>query len=647
MLSLKPVEFDGVSVWAKDGLLTVSTGRIERCWKWTGSGLVTVGLKDLSGEREWINREPEWGSDWSVPGVDGEQDAKLLSLTAEKSTDEGFTSEHIAVTAEIEYPDAGVILKYVIWVYPGAQGLRTQLYVKGKNGAFDEQVNRVDYLPVNIDGLQRRAIGYYSDTQNRHTPETHLLREELVDEAKISWANIFCVEDSRSGLAMVKESHKCVNEAGVNTGEFVADESGISNTGMLIGPDDILEDRYRACWASWTIVYDAGDDARELAIKQFDRTRFPIELSRDMYIKANTWGSGDSGRESRDKGLEVEVLKEIDSVADLGIDGLQIDDGWQQSADSEGAWPDGGIGWRPHPETYPDGWKNVKARAEEKGVRMGLWAISEQISLEELKWNYDQVGFWTWKLDFANLKDVEGIERNISKVREFILYTDHKAEASWDVTEGTPRYGYYWAREYGCMWLSNRKPNSPASVIPKPWLMLRENQEIGRYLNLNKFQLPVQNFERVNREVSDAYKHSHSYEVALGLMGIPVFFQTTYLYEDAARDEIRDLLALYKQHREEMFTSYVFAIGEEPTNEAWAGFQWYHPDRDSGYLMIFRELNNQETEKEIALRFLANEEVQLTDLRSGEEQDLELDENGRGMFSIQNPADFLFCRYEI
>ncbi len=176
--------------------------------------------------------------------------------------------------------------------------------------------------------------------------------------------------------------------------------------------------------------------------------------------------------------------------------------------------------------------------------------------------------------------------------------------------------------------------------------MLREAWELARYVNLNKFQLPIQNVQRVNREKSDAYRHGHSYAVALGLAGIPVFFQSTYLYDDKARDEIRDLLALYKQHREAMFTSYVFPIGDEPSNASWAGFQWVHPHRATGYLLLFRELHNQEPEKRIALRFLAGTTIRVTDLRSQQERMIDVDDDGYGCFSLDRPADFLFGRYE-
>jgi hypothetical protein len=629
----------------EDGLLVVSTGIIERRWKWTGKGLLTVGLRDLRRSREWAAMEPAKECDWSLPSSYPKESAVLEGLVAEESSDDGFTSDHLSVTATVAYPAANLKLKYVIWVYPNAPGIRTQLFVSGDPSiAYTGEV--VDYAPVRAEGLRRRAIGYYNDTQNRHTSETPLIREEIVTASKIDWASILCLEDAQSGMAMVKESHKCVNQPGVYTGDFSIDAHGLSNTGTGFEAKHLRKHRDLACWATWVIVYGAGDCERELAIKQFARLRFPIQLSRDMYIKADTWGSGNSGRESRDKGTEVEVLKEIDSVSDLGLDGLQIDDGWQQSKKADGWKPDGSIGWRPHPEAYPEGWKRVRDRAEAKGIKLGLWTVAESISLDEMKWNYDQAGFWTWKLDFAHFSNPARIKRNISKVRSFLLYTEHNAQMAWDVTEIAPRYGYFWALEYGCVWLSNRKPNFPESTIPKPWLMLRENWELARYVNINKFQLPIQNFQMVNREQSDAYKHSHSYEVALGLAGTPVFFQTTYYYQGKARDEIRDLVARYKAHREEMFTSYVLPIGDEPSNASWSGFQWYHPERDSGYLMIFRELNNQDKEKRVALRFISDTTIRLLDIRTGKERSIKLNGSGEGLFSIETPADFLFCRYE-
>ncbi len=633
------------------GRLTVTTGRVSRQWRWTGAGLATVSLLDVRAGRQWVTGEPTHRCDWSLTGrIDDDSAAELTALSAAESDDEGFTSPHLEVIAEIEYPRAKLTVQYLVWAYPDAPGLRTQLRAKALGGDVSpaaEAPSRCDLIPAVTDGLTRRAIGYYNETQQRNRPETDLLAEEITEKAEVDWASILCLEDTRGGLAVVKESHKCVNQAGYDTGGFTVSPAGLTTTGWGLTAADLLGDRFRGGWATWCVLWTGGDDERELAIKVFDRLRYPVDPATDMYVKANTWGSGDTGRQSRDQAMEANVLAEIDSVAELGIELLQIDDGWQVDPDATGPRPSEKLGWKPHPQVYPRGWANVVARAAEKGVKMAIWAPAQSISLAEMKWNFDRAGFVAWKLDFANLGTYEKLEETMAKVRAFLLYTGHKAHAVWDVTENPPRYGYYWAKEYGCLWLENRKPNHPASVIAVPHLILRDAWQLARYTNLNKFQLPVQNIDRVDREASDAYLHNHPYSVAVTLMGLPVFFQTTRHYTGEARREIRDVLALYKAHREGLFARFLFPIGAKPDNAGFTGFQAYRPADPVGYLMIYRELNAPEPTGTVNVRFLAGQTLELTDLRDGATRTVTVAADGAVPFTIDTPADFAFCRYEV
>ncbi|MGC9342355.1 MAG: hypothetical protein ACP5E3_06625, partial [Bacteroidales bacterium] len=506
---------------------------------------------------------------------------------------------------------------------------------------------RVDYLPFDSRNLNRRYFGYNNDTQNRHTPVTHFLEEKLNSQMRgetVNWASGLSLEDDKEGLILLKESHKCPNQFGVGTGNFRISDSGVENTGTPLRIKEIDEDEYKWSWASWMLVYNGGEDSRELALKQFDRLRFPIDLDRDVYVKADTWGSGTRGTDCRVMGTEVEVLPEIESVADLGIDGLQIDDGWQVGLQASLSSRE--QGWKPHPDVYPDGWKNVKAKAEKFDVKLALWAAGYSISLEELKWNYDQVGFFTWKLDFGLPASYHGLNTMQQKARDFLTYTDHKAQIAWDVTENDPRYGYYWAREFGGMWLSNRKPRFHYRNVPQPWLMLRENWELAKYVNINKFQLPIKNFARVDQNITDAHLHSQSYAVALGLPGTPVFFQTTRYYQGSDRDEVRDLVSIYKKYQKEMFDSYVFPIGQEPTNSSWAGFQWYHPEKSTGYILMFREINNTEPSKSIKLRFIADTDISFTNVVNREKWESKANKSGEIEMSIPEPADFILLKME-
>uniref|UniRef100_UPI0035673941 hypothetical protein n=1 Tax=Pontiella sp. TaxID=2837462 RepID=UPI0035673941 len=128
--------FGPASVKAAGDELVVSSGPVERRWAWTGRGLSTCGLRDLRSGNEWIEQAGDARADWDFPGLT-EGDAKVLSLTARESDDEGFTTRHLEVVAEIEYPQTGVALKYVVWAYPDAPGLRSQIWLKGapKSGA--------------------------------------------------------------------------------------------------------------------------------------------------------------------------------------------------------------------------------------------------------------------------------------------------------------------------------------------------------------------------------------------------------------------------------------------------------------------------------------------------------------------------------
>jgi hypothetical protein len=825
--------FGGASVQASGDELLVSSGAVERRWCWTGRGLVTSGLRDLRSGNEWIDQTGDPRADWDFPGLT-EGDAKLISLTARESDDEGFTSRHLEVVAEIEYSQTGVALKYVIWAYPDAPGLRTQIWLKGEpkagsaakaagNGVsigvvsgkahqipanmpeismvpayqtsnlfhgkevelkiegmdhdrdykamltwwdtgnyarrtqsvtvlsmdaessvqvvpptalpsrrdnkLPEEIafnipadvrvgdmvrvkverevgvnahlfefwvyeegaapsglkingdpqriaalqknapggyhlaaymdcggnnaqaevqavakgNRVDFLPVA--GSRLTAFGYYNDTQHRHTPKDHMCREEALKGSAVDWASVLFAEKGQGGIAWVKESHKCVNRSGVDTGEFISDSKGLHNTGSALSSAYLLPDEYRWCWATWTVLYPENTElARELAMKQFDRARYPVDPDRDVFVKANTWGSGNSGEESMAMAAEKEVLKEINSVADLGIDVLQIDDGWQCGRQKP---PNKARAWHVREDWYPDGWKTVRETAQKKKLKLGLWTAA-YAGLDDLKRNFDDGGFVTWKYDFAHIANYNHLYAHWSKLRSFLLYTDHQARMAVDVTENAPRFGYFWARDFGCVWLSNRKPENPSNTIPKPTLMLRENRELSRYVNLNKFELPIQNFQRVNKQKSDAHLYGHAYEVALGLMGIPTFFQTTYYYEGDARKEIRELVDLYKQHQQELYTRYVFAIGDEPDGASWSGFQWLAPSSDEGYLLIFRERNNSNEQKTLALMNVKEgQQIHLVDLRSGRKGSLAIGENGGVPLQIKRAADFLFLKYSV
>lgn len=645
--------FKEASMTHHESRLTVSTGRFKRSWQWSPRGW-SSGVTGAHG------RSSE--ADWQIPGVTGP--ATLVSVVAHQGNDQGFTSEHLKIVSTIHYPEANIMLQHTIWAYPLAPGLRTQVSLKttGQERLQSTKVeSRSESLPLPKPATHFHAYGYYSDTQNRNRDDTPIykLHSHSSDEFSNNWASVLVVSSNQQHLALVKESHKCINteHGGARTGQFQWNADRLTSTGIGWDPADFTHERYRDCWAHWIIEAEGDFDQLALAIKVFDRLRYPIDPKRDIYIMANTWGSTTHKRDAQIQAREDNVLIEIESQADLGIDVQQIDDGWQ------------GFGydhWRPissntlrtrdeaYPyyqadsyPVYPQGWHKVKALAKKKKLKLGLWA-AHSIPTKDLIWNYDHGNFLYYKIDFARLHTMQQVDELTQRARSLILHSRHQARINWDVTEKSPRVGYFYARDLGNIYLENRKPNRPASVVYHPHLVLRDAWHVSQLLNLNKFQITVQNVDLVNKKVSDAYKYPHDYVVAQTLMGSPIFFQETQYYSPQARQEIRQLLATYKSHRKEMYKGYIFPIGDTPSQSQWSGFQCHTPNKSTGYLTLFRPIQALTSEQAIDLKFHpSGSEFTFENLLTGEKWTALLDDKKHIKFTIPQPAGFLFLRYQV
>ncbi len=641
------------TVFTENDQLIISTGKVERTYQLTPYGLVTKSFRNISSDTEWIKANPKLLCDWSI---DGYSQANLVSLNSFISDDEKFTDSHICVEAEFEYPKNHLMLKYIVWAYPGAEGLRTQIQLKALSG-FDPKREHfiediTETLNFKIGFPEKTAFGYMQGIKTNMDKDI-LTEEKLSPGTKVvDWASGLVMPSGNQGLILVKESNKSTSlpeKWDVATGSFLLNGQTVQVTGAGMYPENLKEDEYLSCWANWVILYEGDADDALLSLKKFDRRRYPVHPDRDIFMMANTWGTEDMRPGCLYAAREENVLKELESVADLGIDILQIDDGWQtaewlpakHSRDHEHKDVIGDY------DVYPDGWGKVKAKAKELNVKLGLWA-AWTAPLDKLKWNYDKGGFSAFKLDFANLNTIERRDGLMSKARELIKYSGYNTCVNWDVTEIPPRAGYFYGREYGNIYLENRKVTTARPPVQYvPYKVLRDAWLLSKYVNLNKFQLTVQNIDMTKDPTkTDAQLHNHPYVVAIALMSSPIFFQETHYYSDKARKQIKPLLSVYKKHREEMYAGYVFPIGNVPDNKSWTGFQNHNPETDSGYLTIFRELNNGEPTKEFSLKFLGNKMIRLTDLTTNLDEVLIL-KNGVAGFTITSPAGFKYYKYEV
>lgn len=642
--------------------LEVNTGAVSRKWCWTGKGLVTTSIRDEVQKKEW-SQLPKVQSDWNLPGAIYETSAaEFISMDIRESNDDGFISDHLEVITHLRYDSARLEVQHIVWIFPDAPGIRTQLRVKALEGFNPEGLpehettrnyyghtlsvpsGRTEYLPLDFSVKNERLYwGYYNDPGSRHDQSRDMLREERVvgypvfQDEDINWASGVGVDYNGGGVCVVKESHKCVNQQGHNTGSFYTGPTGLSVTGWGLQPKEILTDRFRECWATWTIVYSGGNDDMQLALKRFDRARYPVFPERDLMIINDTWGPADPGGAQFTK--EDYLLKEIPLLADLGVDVLRIDDGWQINpwgGDKEVFLPN-----------YPDKWEKIKAACKKHKVELGLWIAVQRAKQQDLLWNLEEAKVVTWKVDFDHLNNREAFENRFSKIREIMKRSWMKTQFSFCPEYADPRYGWYYGKEYGSIYFQNLQEALPEHLTMVAYHVLRQNWLMSKYFNSNKLQVLLQNPKRVDRTRSDAYLHSHAYCFAQGVPFIPVFFQSAQYLDESGRKELKEFIAMYKQHRKELFLSYSFPIGDIPTNDSWAGYQFVNENNDKGYFLLFRELHNQQLKKEVCLKFLAGKNIELTDIRTGKTYKRQVSPTGYLEFEIEQPADYSFIQYKV
>lgn len=73
----------------------------------------------------------------------------------------------------------------------------------------------------------------------------------------------------------------------------------------------------------------------------------------------------------------------------------------------------------------------------------------------------------------------------------------------------------------------------------------------------------------------------------------------------------------------------------------------YIADSNTGYLTIFREINNGEKKKGVNLHFIKNKTIELVNLLTRERINTRVDGDGIIDFEIENPADFRFYKWRI
>lgn len=323
-------------------------------------------------------------------------------------------------------------------------------------------------------------------------------------------------------------------------------------------------------------------------------------LCKELVTMSNTWGDGNGF----DRVCQEFVLKEIDAGSDIGIDIVQIDDGWQtgSTADTTRRDADGqrefvGDFWDLAEDRFPDGMKHVTDYAHARNIRTGMWFAPDSHSnfalldrdLEVLRKAYDEWGIRFFKLDMYNIRNRMDQARFLELLHNIYSFGPDVA-VQLDVTRGS-RVNYLCGKQYGTVFVENRYTFSANSF---PHRILRNLWTIGQYLPTSKFQFELVNPD-LNREKyspTDPFApalYDMDYLFATVMLCNPLFWMEMQFLSPERRSHLKGIMDVWKAHREALAQADVMPIGERPSGRSFTGF-YISKDSQPQYLLLFREV---------------------------------------------------------
>ena len=322
---------------------------------------------------------------------------------------------------------------------------------------------------------------------------------------------------------------------------------------------------------------------------------------KSLVTMSNTWG--DCNRFTRV--CEDFVIKEIDKAAELGVDIVQIDDGWQfgntadvARRDERGRRVFADDFWQINTERFPHGLKYITDYAASKGIKVGIWFAPESrdhfVCMDRdiaiLKNAYDNWGIRFFKLDMYWIECDLDRDRFLQYLAAIYAFGDDVA-VQLDVTR-PDRINYVNGRQYGTVFVENRYTKTrtyfPHRTLKNFWLL-------SKYVPASRFQFELVNPE-LNRESYDEcdefapWRYDAEYLFASVMLSNPLFWMEIQFLSDKSTEQLKKAIALFKKYRTVFSVGDVAPIGEKPSGRSFTGF--YIKNGSEEYALVFREVTD-------------------------------------------------------
>ena len=318
-----------------------------------------------------------------------------------------------------------------------------------------------------------------------------------------------------------------------------------------------------------------------------------------LIAMSNTWG--DFNR--FDCAREDFALREIDAAKEIGIESMQIDDGWQMGStddmnlrDEENRRIFDENFWQLNTEKFPRGIEYVSQYGKQNDVKVGMWFAPEshnnlallERDISVLKKAYDEWGIRYFKLDMYWITNPCQRDKFLELLKAIYSFGDD-VQVQLDVTRNE-RINYLCGRQYGTSFVENRYTKWRSAY---PHRTLRNLWMLSRYIPSSKFQFEINNPD-LNTELyskDDNFRpelYDMDYLFAAVMVSNPLFWMEVQFLSEKRRNELKEIMAVWKEHRNVLAKADVAPIGEKPTGSSFTGF-YVSVGGNPEYLLLLRE----------------------------------------------------------
>ena len=358
-----------------------------------------------------------------------------------------------------------------------------------------------------------------------------------------------------------------------------------------------------------------GCIGRIKAFHAMQRELRPYRSGRDGRILSNNWGGGYGDTRLN----EDYAMREIEAGAKLGVEVVELDDGWQKGRSSnsllikdrkkEGAWNgfwafDPNF-WEADPVRFSHGLAPLAAAARSYGMELGLWygpdssndAANWERDADRLLSYYREPGIRYFKIDSMKSFSPLALLRQRAMFDKVLADSSSNVVFDLDVTFEI-RPGYFGLPDIGTLFVENRYAKH-CSWWP--------HQTLRNLWSLATVVDPV----RLRMEFLDPRQHADRY--AARFPGSPLrpelwsgdaVFATVMVASPLAWMEMQGLhqetvaemsrmIAKWKLERDRIYTGETFPVGAKPDGFSWTGFVMSASGGKGGYVLLFRECSGE------------------------------------------------------